>query len=259
MHLVKQAYRLLHQVLCDTHIPVQGSDSYREQVVVVMASMSGKTDDASAVEEVVRRRIDGIKLKKPGFIRESIDVSLYSKFDDWPPGTRMEGEEALRGEDDAIKVLEEYSYKLDDFAVKVKGDFAWASFYFIYNGTIRKKIFDVRSRVSMVLTKSGSEWNIVHEHFSMFPREMPVTGPRLLVKKDTEAVEKHQEELDEAVLKALGDGSEKHIAELTKQVSNTLGREIPASEIVDRCKILESKGQVRRSGRFYPRYVIVKQ
>ncbi|MCL5317145.1 MAG: nuclear transport factor 2 family protein [Thaumarchaeota archaeon] len=222
--------------------------------------MSGKTnDDASAIEEVVRRRIDGIKLKKPDFIRESIDASLYSKFDDWPPGTRMEGEEALHGEGDAIKVLEEYSYKLDDFAVKVKGDFAWASFYFIYNGTIRKKSFDIRSRVSMVLARSVSGWKIVHEHFSMFPREMPVTGPRLLVKKDTEVVEKQLKELDEAILKALEDGSEKHIADLTKQVSKTLGREIPASEVVNRCKILESKGKVKRSGRFYPRYIIVKQ
>ncbi len=222
--------------------------------------MSEKTyDDASVIEEVVRSRIDGIKLKKPELIRESIDASLYSKFDDWPPGIRMEGEEALRGEDDAIKVLEEYSYKLDDFAVKVKGEFAWASFYLIYNGTIRKKSFDVRSRVSMVLTRSGSEWKIVHEHFSMFPREMPVTGPRLLVKRDTEAEEKQQKELDEAILKTLGDGSEKHIADLTKQVSTTLGMEIPASDIVDRCKLLESKGRVKRSGRFYPRYVIVKQ
>ncbi|MCL4436284.1 MAG: nuclear transport factor 2 family protein [Thaumarchaeota archaeon] len=224
-------------------------------------SEKANNDDPSVIEEVVRRRIDGIKLKKPELIRESIDASLYSKFDDWPPGTRMEGEEALRGEDDAIKVLEEYSYKLDDFAVKVKGDFAWVSFYFGYNGTIRKKSFDIRSRVSMVLarSRSGSAWKIVHEHFSMFPSEMPVTGPRLLVKKDTEGVEKQLKDLDEAVLKALEDGSEKHIADLTKQVSKTLGRDIPASEVVNRCKILESKGEIRRSGRFYPRYIIVKK
>ncbi len=221
--------------------------------------MSEKIDDTSVIEELIRRRIDGIKLKKPDLIRETIDAGLYSKFDDWPQGTRIEGEEALRSEGDAIKVLEEYSYKMDEFAVKIKGDFAWALFYLSYNGTIRKKTFDIKSRVTMVLIRSGSGWKIVHEHFSMFPKEMPVSGPRLLIKKDTEAAEKQQNDLDEAILKALGDGSEKHIADLTKQISEALGREVPASEIVDRCKMLESKGRIKRSGRFYPRYVIVKQ
>jgi hypothetical protein len=143
--------------------------------------------------------------------------------------------------------------------VKIKDDFAWALFYIIYNGTIRKKSFDIRSRVSMVLTRSGLEWKIVHEHFSMFPITMPISEPRLIVKKNTEATDKLQRELDGTILKSLGDGSEKHIAELTKQVSKILEREVPAAEIVNRCKTLESKGQIKRRGRFYPRYIIVKK
>lgn len=215
----------------------------------------GEKVDALSIENVIIQRMEGIKLKKFRMIREVIHTDLYSKFDDWPPGTRMLGEEALRNEEGALKVLDEYRYTVNDLVMKVKEDFAWASFYVNYKGMIRKRSFDVKSRVSMVLAKSGSQWRIVHEHFSMLPEIMPVSEQKPQV-KEAVASEEQRDELEEAIVKVLEDGSEKHIADITKEVSRIIGKEVAASQVIDKCSILASKEVIIRRGRFYPRYKI---
>jgi hypothetical protein len=211
-----------------------------------------KEDYPHGIEEAIVKRLDGIKLKKPDMIRGAIGVDRYSKFDDWPPGTLMRGEEALKAEKSALKVLDEYRYAMNDLAVNVLGDVAWASFYLNYDGAIRKRSFDIRSRASMVLTKSGSEWRIVHEHFSMIPEAMPVSAPRAEEKPTTS--ETQEDGVEEAILKVLEDGSEREIAEITQKVSKILGKEVAASRVKDRCDALLSKEHLKRRGRFYPRY-----
>ncbi len=214
-----------------------------------------REDEVSKVEEVIRQRIECVKLRKPDVIRDVMGVELYSKFDDWPPGMRLRGEEALRSEADALKVLDEYRYSLSDFVVNVVGDVAWASFYLDYDGVIRGRSFEVKSRVSMVLVRSESRWRIVQEHFSMFPVTVPSLAPKPS-KQEVKVSEERRDGVEEAVLKVLGDGVERSVAEITEEVSKILGREVVASQVVEKCRLLVSKGVVKTRGRFYPRFKI---
>lgn len=124
------------------------------------------TDES--VENVVVKRLDGIKNKDEAAVRALID-ERYSKFDDWPPFTRQEAMEALKNEFGAFKVLSNYSYELIDFQTNVLGDTAIATFVIHYSGVIRDKPFEVTSRVTTVLKKQESGWKVAHEHFSRFP------------------------------------------------------------------------------------------
>jgi ketosteroid isomerase-like protein len=120
------------------------------------------------VENVVIRRLDGIKNRDEEGVRALVD-ERYSKFDDWPPFARQEAAEALKNEFGAFKVLSDYSYQLENFEANILGDVAVATFHIHYQGTIRNKPFDVTSRVTSVLRKEDSGWKVVHEHFSRFP------------------------------------------------------------------------------------------
>lgn len=122
------------------------------------------------VENAVVKRLDGMKNRDEGIVRAIIDEH-YSKFDDWPPFRRQETAEALENEFGAFKVLTDYSYELKDFEANVLGDVAVATFHMHYHGVIRKRPFEVTSRVTSVLRKQDSGWKVVHEHFSRFPEE----------------------------------------------------------------------------------------
>jgi ketosteroid isomerase-like protein len=124
------------------------------------------TPEQKAVMDVVLKRIEAIKNRDPKTIEELVDKTLYTKFDDWPPFTRLEGENALNEEAKALKVLVKYEYEVSGWRIDVLGDVAIASFYIAYSGRIRRVDFDIRSRVSIVLLKRDGVWRIVHEHFS---------------------------------------------------------------------------------------------
>ena len=129
---------------------------------------SSETSAESEVTNTIIRRFDGIKNRDENVIKVLIDES-YNKFDDWPPYTRQEDDEALKNEFSAFKVLSNYDYKLKDLKVDVVGGIAIATFSISYQGIIRGRRFDIASRVTSVLRKQGTEWKIVHEHFSRFP------------------------------------------------------------------------------------------
>ena len=122
------------------------------------------------VKNTIARRLDGIKNRDENAVRALID-DHYNKFDDWPPFTRQEAEEALRNEVGAFKVLSKYDYELKDFKADVFGDVAVATFHIRYQGEIRNRRFEVVSRVTSVLRRGESGWKVVHEHFSRFPEE----------------------------------------------------------------------------------------
>ncbi len=225
----------------------------------------GEGKDRSLIEKVIRQRLDGIKLRKLDLIREMVNVELYSKFDDWPPGLRMLGEDALESEEAALKVLDEYQYTVTEPEVTVRGEIAWASFYLEYNGVIRKRSFDVESRVSMILAKSEleSQWKIVHEHFSIRPLVVPTLAPKPLheqvevveTPKD-EVVETPKDDLAEAIVRVLGDGVERSAAEIIREVSKLTGGEVAPSKVAERCRELAAKGIIESRGRLYPKYRI---
>jgi hypothetical protein len=221
--------------------------------------------ERSLIEKAIRQRIEGVKLRKPDLIREVVDAEFYSKFDDWPPGLRLKGEEALESEEAALNVLDEYQYNVFDLEVRVNGETAWASFILHYDGMIRKRSFKVESRVSMVLTKSEPEhqWKIVHEHFSIRPLKVPTLAPRRLAKevKAREAekdkvVKEAKGELEEEIVKVLGDGVERSTAEIIREISKSMGGDVASSKVVESCQRLVSKGVIESRGRFYPKYRI---
>lgn len=214
-----------------------------------------ESEDRSLIEGVIRQRIEGIRLRDPQMIRNVIDVDSYTKFDDWPPGRLLQGEAALESEKAAMAVLDEYRYSINDLMVNVKGNIAWASLYLQYAGAIRKRGFDVRSRVSMILAKSGDGWRIVHEHFSTVPQQFPLvtTSPKPPEEKPKIA-EPREDEVGAAVLKILGDGVERTAAALAREVSKALGREVMTPQVAEKCRELVARGMLESHGRLYPRY-----
>ncbi len=122
----------------------------------------------AAVKSVIIERIEGIKRRDPEAISRLIDRDRYTKFDDWPP-YELQGPEALDREAEALRVLKEYTYETMNWKINILGDLALAAFTIRYRGAIRDRSFDLRSRVTTVLARSGDEWRIIHEHWSRFP------------------------------------------------------------------------------------------
>lgn len=122
----------------------------------------------NAIKSIIITRIDGIKNRNPEMIRKIIDEENYTKFDDWPPFNRQELN-GLKREAEALRMLKEYNYEINEWKINLFNNAAVASFIITYNGQIRNRRFHVKSRVSIFLIKKEGEWKIVHEHWSRFP------------------------------------------------------------------------------------------
>jgi ketosteroid isomerase-like protein len=100
---------------------------------------------------------------------------VFTKFDENPPYTRQNSEEAFVYEQAAFANISDYEYKIDALKVDLVGTTAIATFYLTFKGVfVNDYSFEgmtvgSRSRVSMVLTRFGEAWKMVHEHFSPFP------------------------------------------------------------------------------------------
>jgi len=149
---------------CGYQVSVE--DNYCSRCGARLKEVQLLTPEQKAVMDVVLKRIEAIKNRDPKTIEELVDKTLYTKFDDWPPFIRLEGENALNEEAKALKVLVKYEYEVSGWRIDVLGDVAVASFYIAYRGRIRRLDFDIKSRVSIVLLKRDGVWKIVHEHFS---------------------------------------------------------------------------------------------
>jgi ketosteroid isomerase-like protein len=100
----------------------------------------------------------------------------FTKFDENPPYTRQNSDEAFIYEQAAFANISDYEYRIEELQVDLVGDgTAVATFYLTYTGifvndySFEGKPVGSRSRVTMVLTKSQKGWKILHEHFSRFP------------------------------------------------------------------------------------------
>jgi len=120
------------------------------------------------IRNLLIRRIEGIRNRDSKSIKDLVDQERYTKFDDWPPFDLQESE-ALENEARALKVLKEYDYETRGWKIQVFENSAIAMFIIRYHGQIRDLKFNIKSRVSVFLLKSGGEWKIVHEHWSRFP------------------------------------------------------------------------------------------
>ncbi len=93
----------------------------------------------------------------------------YTKFDDFEPLERQDGETTRRLEREAILGVTEFDPRLVDLKVDVFGPVAVTTFvmdYVVVDDEAERHSF--RARASMVLAKDDSGWLIVHEHFSPF-------------------------------------------------------------------------------------------
>ena len=99
----------------------------------------------------------------------------FSKFDENPPFTRQNSEEAFVHEQAAFANISDYSYIIEGLRVDMFGDTAVATFYLTYKGMfVNDYSFEgspvgSRARVTMVLTREKDGWKIAHEHLSRFP------------------------------------------------------------------------------------------
>jgi ketosteroid isomerase-like protein len=99
----------------------------------------------------------------------------FSKFDENPPYTRQNSEEAFVHEQAAFANISDYSYTIEGLRIDLLGETAVATFYLTYRGMfVNDYSFEgspvgSRARVTMVLTREKDGWKIAHEHLSRFP------------------------------------------------------------------------------------------
>jgi len=137
--------------------PVQVDEKKRVEAVIFAFFEAGKNKDLASL----------------GGFHQSREA--FTKFDENPPFTRQNADEAFIHEQAAFANISDYSYRIDDLRVDLIGDVAIATFYLTYRGIfVNDYSFEgspvgSKNRVTMVLSKAKQEWKIVHEHFSQFP------------------------------------------------------------------------------------------
>ncbi len=100
---------------------------------------------------------------------------VFTKFDENPPYTRQNSQEAFVYEQAAFANISDYAYQIDDLRIDVLGGSAVATFYLAYKGmfvndySFEGSPVSSRARVTMVFQKTDRGWKIAHEHFSRFP------------------------------------------------------------------------------------------
>ena len=93
----------------------------------------------------------------------------FTKFDDFEPLERQDGETTRQLEREAITGVKAFVPHVADLKVDVFGPVAVATFVFDYAVTTNDDDrLSVRARSTLVFAKDGTEWKIVHEHFSPF-------------------------------------------------------------------------------------------
>ena len=99
----------------------------------------------------------------------------FTKFDENPPYTRQNAEEAFIYEQAAFANITDYDYSIDDLRIDLFGDVAIATFYLSYTGMfVNDYSFEgspvrARTRATMALARTPKGWKMVHEHLSRMP------------------------------------------------------------------------------------------
>jgi ketosteroid isomerase-like protein len=99
----------------------------------------------------------------------------FTKFDENPPYTRQNSDEAFVYEQAAFANISDYNYSIEELRVDLFGGVAVASFYLNYSGMfVNDYSFEgspvrARTRVTMVLARTPKGWKTVHEHLSRMP------------------------------------------------------------------------------------------
>ena len=132
--------------------------------------------DRSEVEALIRAFFDAGKNKDLTTLADFHGPrDQFTKFDENPPYTRQNSEEAYVYEQAAFANISDYSYSIDDLKIDLFGDVAIATFYLSYSGMfVNDYSFEgspvrAKTRVTMALARTLKGWRVVHEHLSRFP------------------------------------------------------------------------------------------
>jgi hypothetical protein len=93
----------------------------------------------------------------------------FTKFDDFDPLERQDGQTTQRLEREAILGASEFDPRVNELKVDVFGPVAVTTFVMNYRVVLgADEHHSFRARATMVLVKAEGSWLIVHEHFSPF-------------------------------------------------------------------------------------------
>jgi ketosteroid isomerase-like protein len=98
----------------------------------------------------------------------------FSKFDESPPLTRQNSDDAFMYEQARFANISDYQYEVGDLRIDVVGFTAIATFYLEFKGvfvndySFEGSTVGGRSRVTMVISKFDGDWKLVHHHASRF-------------------------------------------------------------------------------------------
>ena len=92
----------------------------------------------------------------------------FTKFDDFEPLERQDADTTRRLEREAILGVDEFDPRVVDVKVDVFGPVAVTTFVMNYAVVAEGERHELRARGTLVLANEGSEWLMVHEHFSPF-------------------------------------------------------------------------------------------
>lgn len=132
--------------------------------------------DRKDVESVIRAYFDAGRNKDLTALGDFHGPrDQFTKFDESPPYTRQNSDEAFMYEQAAFANLSDYTYSIDDLRIDLFGDLAIATFYLSYSGMfVNDYSFEgspvrARTRATMALARSLKGWKMVHEHLSRVP------------------------------------------------------------------------------------------
>lgn len=127
-------------------------------------------DSFSDAQAAIRRRLDElwVTCAKRDFERlESFHLygPKFTAFKDAKP--RDDAHACAAGERAFFAMIEGPTVDMKDLAVNVFGDVAIVTFNGHFTGKIHGNPVAVDQQSTMVFVRAGSDWKIVHEHFSM--------------------------------------------------------------------------------------------
>ncbi|QQG48586.1 MAG: nuclear transport factor 2 family protein [archaeon] len=137
------------------------------------------TGSKKEVAAVIRAFFEAGKNKDiPSLPTFHSDFESFTKFDENPPYTRQNSEEAFMYEQAAFANISDYEYQIDALRIDLFGDTSVATFYLMYKGmfvndySFEGSPVSSKARVTMVLRRGPQGWRIAHEHFSKFPERV---------------------------------------------------------------------------------------
>jgi ketosteroid isomerase-like protein len=132
--------------------------------------------DRKDVEAAIRAFFEAGKNKELSALADfHASRDQFTKFDENPPYTRQNSEEAFVYEQAAFANISDYNYSIDDLRIDLFMDLAISSFYLSYSGMfVNDYSFEgspvrAKTRVTIVLLRTPKGWKMVHEHFSRIP------------------------------------------------------------------------------------------